>query len=326
MTSSEGNSISSQPKEETKNVSKQGTVAAALSGSVSGAIISTCVQPLDVVRTRMQADATKNAFSGMLGTFRSIVSEEGVRALWRGTGPTIARLSVGLGIQMYVLESLKDAFYQRHLHLNDKQGQKLTKAEAFLAGGVARAAAAAATCPFTVVKTRMEYAGSRVQYTGTLSALRSISRVEGIGGLFRGLGPTILTNAPFSAFYYLFYTSLQDRMQQNGASKTVTNLTSGAVAAVCATLLTQPTDMLRTHMQLGLGRGGAALNVMDTWNAVVGGSMGYRALLVGALPRVVKRTMQTALVWTLYEELQPAFKQALQSASSRGQNYSGPAP
>lgn len=48
-------------------------------GSVSGAIISTCVQPLDVVRTRMQADATKNAFSGMLGTFRSIVSEEGVR-------------------------------------------------------------------------------------------------------------------------------------------------------------------------------------------------------------------------------------------------------
>ncbi len=53
------------------------------------------------------------------------------------------------------------------VHADDKQGQKLTKAEAFLAGGVARAAAAAATCPFTVVKTRMEYAGSRVQYTVT---------------------------------------------------------------------------------------------------------------------------------------------------------------
>ena len=121
MTRSACNSSSSQPGEETKNGSKQGTLAAALSGvwfgnttvylllhdlcllelrtgrtagnlkavlpsgtgSVSGAIISTCVQPLDVVRTRMQADATKNAFSGMLGTFRSIVSEEGVRY---GTG------------------------------------------------------------------------------------------------------------------------------------------------------------------------------------------------------------------------------------------------
>ena len=39
-------------------------------------------------------------------------------------------------------------------------------------------------------------------------------RTEGLAGLFRGLGPTIVTNAPYSAFYYLFYTSLQQRMQQ----------------------------------------------------------------------------------------------------------------
>lgn len=45
------------------------------------------------------------------------------------------------------------------------QADKLTKPEAFFTGGLARAAAAAATCPFTVVKTRMEYTGSSVQYT-----------------------------------------------------------------------------------------------------------------------------------------------------------------
>ena len=45
------------------------------------------------------------------------------------------------------------------------QADKLTKPEAFFTGGFARATAAAVTCPFTVVKTRMEYAGSSVQYT-----------------------------------------------------------------------------------------------------------------------------------------------------------------
>ena len=30
--------------------------------------------------------------------------------------------------------------------------------------------------------------------------------------------------------------------------------------------------------------------------------------------QVIKRTLQTALVWTLYEELQPAMKKALQQA------------
>jgi len=36
---------------------------------------------------------------------------------------------------------------------------KLTKFEAFVSGGLARTVAAAATCPFTLVKTRMEYTG-----------------------------------------------------------------------------------------------------------------------------------------------------------------------
>ena len=85
------------------------------------------------------------------------------------------------------------------------------------------------------------------------------------------------------------------------------NFCAGTAAAAAATLLTQPADMVRTHMQLGLGRGGAGaagLGPIGTLRAVVR-ERGAGALLAGAGPRVVKRTLQTALVWTLYEELQP---------------------
>jgi hypothetical protein len=58
------------------------------------------------------------------------------------------------------------------------------------------------------------------------------------------------------------------------------------MAAVCATLLTAPTDMLRTHAQLGLSGAATSLRLRDTWRAVVGSSMGHRALFVGATPRV----------------------------------------
>lgn len=52
---------------------------------------------------------------------------------------------------------------------------------------------------------------------GTIAALTEIARTERLRGLFRGLGPTVLTNAPFSALYYLFYTRLKDRLAQVGS-------------------------------------------------------------------------------------------------------------
>ena len=48
---------------------------------------------------------------------------------------------------------------------------------------------------------------------GTFHALAGIVRQEGPSGLLRGLGPTVLTNAPFSALYYMFYSGLKRRLQ-----------------------------------------------------------------------------------------------------------------
>lgn len=47
---------------------------------------------------------------------------------------------------------------------------------------------------------------------GVVDAFTSIARTERLPGLFRGLGPTLLTNAPFSALYYMFYKELQTRL------------------------------------------------------------------------------------------------------------------
>jgi len=43
----------------------------------------------------------------VLQTLQVVLHEGGVRELWRGTGPTVVRLSVGAGINFVVLERLK---------------------------------------------------------------------------------------------------------------------------------------------------------------------------------------------------------------------------
>lgn len=49
----------------------------------------------------------------------------------------------------------------------------------------------------------------------------------------------------------------QERMSGEGRPQTLVNFGCGVAAAVAATLLTQPADVVRTRMQLGLGVAGA---------------------------------------------------------------------
>lgn len=222
-----------------------------------------------------------------------------MRGLWRGTGPTVIRLTFGAGLNFALLEVLKSVLEQQQ----DDGSRRLEAGRAAVVGGLSRAIAAAVMCPVTLVKTRMEYSGADgVKYKNTFHALATIARTEGPAQLFRGLGPTVMTNAPFSALYYMFYTRLREGLSHEGRPQTFVNFGSGVCAATAATLLTQPTDVLRTTIQLRLAGGDPG--VWSITKSILQ-SQGPGGLFTGAGPRILKRTTQTALVWTLYEELMP---------------------
>lgn len=315
------------PAEPAPRAAKPPAIASAVSGAIAGAFISAIVQPLDVVRTRMQADAAINVSKSTLATLRTVIAERGIRGLWMGTGPTVIRLSAGAALHMVLLEHMKGL-----LQSTASNGSThLTAFNAAMTGGLSRALTAALLCPVTVVKTRMEFGNAAtMQYRHTLHALQTIARTEGVAGLYKGLGPTVLTNAPFSAFYYMFYTRLKETFHGEGRPQALVNFSSGVVAAVAATLLTQPTDVVRTRVQLGLSLGKAAsagaagaapAGAWATFREVTS-RQGAAALFTGAAPRIIKRTAQTALVWTIYEELVPRLSavwlMAVQKAADKG--------
>ena len=310
-------------------------------------MVSVCVQPLDVLRTRMQADAAAGRLQSTVKTLKAVLEAQGARygffplsfflslllffpprkhdpsrsrppppslsfftnrGLWAGSGPTVMRLSAGLAIQFLAIDSLKDFVATRaakRRQLEEDGGRApsssrgrwaagrlsappapsaaaerpaLTAGEAFLVGGGARTLSSALTSPLTLVKTRMEFAGSGG--ASTVQALAAIARAEGARGLLRGLGPTVAANAPFSALYYSFYSRLRVRFADAGAPAAASNFGAGLLAAAAATVLTQPADMVRTHMQLGLGGlggGGAGPALGGAAGAALGGAAGAAA-------------------------------------------------
>ena len=60
-------------------------------GSISGGVAAGVTNPLDLVKTRMQSK--NNPHKTMGASFRSVLAENGVKGLWRGSAPSMVSAS-----------------------------------------------------------------------------------------------------------------------------------------------------------------------------------------------------------------------------------------
>lgn len=156
---------------------------------------------------------------------------------------------------------------------------------------------------------------------------------------FRGVVPTFLSNAPFSALHFMFYRKMQALMYGDMENFTMTkNFVCSTTAAAVATLITQPFDVVRsfssyidsqtiwiqgsytspawngsfwcfaicrnakTHFLPSRSQRNDARYVIPMLSLFI--------VLKGVAPRIVKRTLQTGMIWTLYEEIAPRIRNA----------------
>ncbi|KAK6267061.1 hypothetical protein QUC31_017898 [Theobroma cacao] len=78
-------------------------------GTISGALGATCVYPLQVVRTRMQAQCpnTGAAYKGMSDMFKRTFQHEGIRGFYKGLFPNLLKVVPSASITYLVYESMK---------------------------------------------------------------------------------------------------------------------------------------------------------------------------------------------------------------------------
>jgi hypothetical protein len=65
--------------------------------------------PLDVARTRIMTLPADQPAPGVLATLKAVADEEGLRGLYAGLAPKVARALVSGALQFSVLEGVKDA-------------------------------------------------------------------------------------------------------------------------------------------------------------------------------------------------------------------------
>ena len=260
-----------------------------LAGAVSGMASTVILQPLDLIKTRLQESTSVTKYQD-----KSL----GLRRFWRGTLPSVCRNVPGTALYFMTLERLKNQVTTNpNLKFLTSEGKPSHTGNLAL-GSVSRSAIGFVMMPLSVLKVRFESSG--YQYSGMFSGLAEIFRGEGLRGLFKGYAATVLRDAPFAGLYVVFYE--KGKLLLNATfptSNMAPNMIAGLLAGTSATLITQPFDMLKTRIQL------EPQVYKSIWNGanVIISRNGFGAFFKGSFPRVLRKTLSSAITWTIYEEL-----------------------
>ncbi|NXJ08455.1 UCP3 protein, partial [Odontophorus gujanensis] len=213
-----------------KGAESTGLLARLLAGCTTGAVAVTCAQPTDVVKVRFQAlgalPESNRRYSGTVDAYRTIAREEGVRGLWRGTLPNIARNAIINCGELVTYDLIKDTLLRAQLMTGEggtgdtpPRPIPLPKSLTpilpldnvpchFVAAFGAGFCATLVASPVDVVKTRYMNAGPG-QYRNVPSCLLALLLHDGIAGLYKGFVPSFLRLGSWNVVMFISYEQLQ---------------------------------------------------------------------------------------------------------------------
>lgn len=185
--------------------------------SVAGVLNVFVTMPIWVVNTRMTLNRGKG--NSIIATIASIAATEGLPAFYKGLLPSLILVS-NPAIQFVVYEQLV-----RLLNKNNGSSSsagksvKLTAAQIFVLGAIAKAVATVLTYPYQVVKSRQQAAvgGLNAKGESNSSSNSSVSMIqlirlmhsnEGSSSFFNGLGAKMSQTVTNTALMFVIYERL----------------------------------------------------------------------------------------------------------------------
>ncbi len=193
-------------------------VAGLLASASAGVLARFPCHPLDTCKARLQVQQRAAAaaaptppprYRGLVDALRGTFRAEGLRGLYRGFGVTAVGSAPATCLYLTSYDAAKNAMTSASPFLagNDFLAH-------FAAGMVAETFSCVLWVPIDVTKERLqiqEQGGAASNYRGSVDAIRTILRTEGVSGIYKGYGATVASFGPFSAFYFMFYEQVKSK-------------------------------------------------------------------------------------------------------------------
>ncbi|WFC95768.1 S-adenosylmethionine transporter [Malassezia brasiliensis] len=246
-----------------------------IAGAASGMSVDLLFYPIDTIKTRLQSAQGFWKAGGFTGVYR-------------GMGSVAVGSAPGASIFFVTYESLKSylsrTFYPGHA----KDAKAMSPFVHMTSASIAEVAACLVRVPTEVVKSRQQTAAyGRIS---SLTAFRQVVAGEGVAGLYRGFGGTILREIPFTCIQFPLYEFLKHKAAGRAKEPTWWQAAAtGSVAGSVAAAMTTPLDVIKTRIMLAKTHAGEVAvdtRISATLSRIVQQG-GIGALFAGVVPRTL---------------------------------------
>ncbi|KAH8922224.1 mitochondrial carrier [Atractiella rhizophila] len=181
-------------------VSGARSVVAGMGAGMCEAIIA--VTPSETIKTKLIDDAKSPnpRLKGLMHGTRTIVAEEGLRGIYRGVGPVMARQAANSAVRFSTYSSLKSM-----VQGNMRPGQTMPSSVLFGIGVLSGTITVYATMPLDVVKTRMQTLDAKKNYKNSFHCAWRILTEEGVLKFWKGATPRLARVAMSGGIVFMVY-------------------------------------------------------------------------------------------------------------------------
>jgi solute carrier family 25 oxoglutarate transporter 11 len=218
-------------------------------GSASGMFATCCIQPIDMVKVRIQLLAGTAEAAGPIGVASKMLREEGFLSMYKGLSAGLTRQIVYTGARLGLFDQFTGYFKAKK-----QPGEKMyfweTSVCALGAGGLAALIGNPADLSLIRMQAdNMLPEAERRNYKHVGDALSSIVRNEGVGGLFAGAVPTMTRAMALNFGMLAFNAKSKDLLNDNGITGQPAVFGASAIAGFFASFFSLPFDFVKTQMQ-----------------------------------------------------------------------------
>ncbi|KAF7172807.1 hypothetical protein CNMCM5623_004943 [Aspergillus felis] len=292
--------------------SPQGFVVDFLMGGVSAAVSKTAAAPIERIKLLVQnqdemirAGRLDRKYNGIVDCFRRTAQAEGVMSLWRGNTANVIRYFPTQALNFAFRDTYKSMFaYKKE---RDGYGK-------WMMGNLASGGAAGATSLLFVYS--LDYARTRLandaksakgggdrQFNGLVDVYRKTLASDGIAGLYRGFGPSVLGIVVYRGLYFGMYDSIKPVVLVGSLEGSfLASFLLGWTVTTGAGIASYPLDTIRRRMMMTSGEAVKYKSSMDAARQIIARE-GVKSLFKGAGANIL-RGVAGAGVLSIYDQVQ----------------------